>query len=305
VCTLSTAPVASTYQNLRFAGVALDVGYRFLNFRSEIGGADRVNICMRAIKLRFDLSMSRASSPTMNRFATFLFAITFSSITAAQAIDTPVVKPGDTWTYESTVETGSSGWTKTKNEITVSRVTGSTIYLSSKQSGSTQAARERFVGSDWSRVRNVNGKETVVALPMAFPMSVGKTWELAYTEDHPNKNHKFEQWNTKYVVVGYETVEVPAGKFQALKIEAEGHWTAELESSNRVVQGANSTPGNTTMITQVQRTAATSATGRIYKACWYAPEVKRWVRSVDEYYGSDGVRNERYTDELDSFKVGQ
>jgi hypothetical protein len=241
----------------------------------------------------------------MKRLAIFLLTATLSSIAVSQSLDAPIVKSGDTWTYESTVETGPSGWTKTKNEVTVSRVTGSTIYLSSKQSGSTQAARERFVGSDWSRVRSVNAKETVVALPLSFPLSVGKSWELGYTEEHPNKQHKFEQWNTKYVVVGYETVEVGAGKFQALKIEAEGRWTAELEPTNRVVQGANSTAGSTTMITQVQGTAATLVAGRTYKACWYVPEVKRWVKSVEEYYGTDGVRNERYTDELQSFRVSQ
>jgi hypothetical protein len=47
-----------------------------------------------------------------------------------------------------------------------------------------------------------------------------------------------------------------------------------------------------------------SATGRTYKAFWYAPEVKRWVKSVEEYYGSGGVRNESYTTELESFKPG-
>jgi len=241
----------------------------------------------------------------MNRLAIFLLVAALSSFALAQSLDAPMVKAGDSWTYESTVEAGPSGWTKTKNEVTASRVTGSTIYLSSKQSGSTQAARERFVGSDWSRVRNVNGKETVVALPLSFPMSVGKSWELGYTEEHPNKEHKFEQWNTKYVAVGYESVEVAAGKFQALKIEAEGHWTAELEPVNRVVQGADSTPGSTTMVTQAQRTVATPVSGRTYKAYWYVPEVKRWVKAVEEYYGSDGVRNSRFTDELDSFKLSQ
>jgi hypothetical protein len=35
------------------------------------------------------------------------------------------------------------------------------------------------------------------------------------------------------------------------------------------------------------------------------PEVKRWVKSVEEYYGSGGVRNERYTGELESFKLAE
>jgi hypothetical protein len=58
------------------------------------------------------------------------------------------------------------------------------------------------------------------------------------------------------------------------------------------------------MTTQVENTAERQTSGRLYKAFWYVPEVKRWVKSVEEYYSSGGVRNERYTQELESFKPG-
>jgi hypothetical protein len=45
--------------------------------------------------------------------------------------------------------------------------------------------------------------------------------------------------------------------------------------------------------------------GRTYKAFWYVPEVRRWVKSVEQYYGSGGVRNERYTGELESVKPAE
>jgi hypothetical protein len=60
--------------------------------------------------------------------------------------------------------------------------------------------------------------------------------------------------------------------------------------------------GDTTMVTHAQKTTTTQVTGRLYKAFWYVPEIGRWVKSVEEYYGSNGVRNERYTSELESFK---
>jgi hypothetical protein len=103
--------------------------------------------------------------------------------------------------------------------------------------------------------------------------------------------------------VGFETIEVPAGKFNALKIEAEGRWTAELEPAQTITQGARSNADGTSMSTQVQNIKEKTVTGRTYKAFWYVPEVKRWVRSVEEYYGNGGVRNESYTGELESFKV--
>ncbi|MCW2236195.1 hypothetical protein [Azospirillum canadense] len=77
---------------------------------------------------------------------------------------------------------------------------------------------------------------------------------------------------------------------------------AELEPTQGVVQGVQRDQGSVTMITKAQNTRATTATGRTYKAFWYVPDVKRWVKSVEEYYGDNGVRNERYTNELESFK---
>jgi hypothetical protein len=223
----------------------------------------------------------------------------------AQRVDAPAVKSGDTWTYRVTTEKGTSGWNQIHEEVAVSRVTSSSIYYTSKPSGSTQPARESFAGLDWSRMRDVNGKETVVNRPLAFPLTAGKTWDVQYTEEHPNRAHRSEQWNNTFKVVGYETVEVPAGKFNSLKVEAEGHWTAEPEPTRTIVQGAQSTADAAAMVTQVQKARTEPATGRTYKAFWYVPEVRRWVKSVEEYYGSGGVRNERFTMELESFKVSE
>ncbi len=221
----------------------------------------------------------------------------------AQTVEMPAVSTGDAWKYRMTIEKGPGGWTQTQDELTVSRVTSTTIYFSSRQSGSTQPARDQIAGRDWRRLRDINGNETVISQPLSFPLAAGKSWDIDYTEQHPDKAHKFERWQSTFKVIGYETVEVPAGKFNALKIEAEGHWTAEPEPSQSVVQAAQSAESGTTMVTEVKKTTAGPVTGRTYKAFWYAPEVKRWVRSVEEYYGSGGVRSERYTSELESFKV--
>ncbi len=88
-----------------------------------------------------------------------------------------------------------------------------------------------------------------------------------------------------------------------MKVEEEGHWTAELEPMQTVVQGAQSTPGSTAMVTQTQTTKAEPVAGRTYKAFWYVPEVKRWVKSVEEYYSASGIRSARYTQELESYQV--
>jgi len=231
-----------------------------------------------------------------------LVILAFSAGVWAESLERPPVGAGDSWVYRMTTERGQ-GWNQTTDEFTVVRVTPTTIFLSVQTSGSTQPAREIFQGNDWSRARDVNGKETVVNRPFAFPLSDGKTWDIAYTEDGPSKQLKTRTFETHYRVVGYEAVEVPAGKFRALKIEAEGDWKAQLAPSQSVVQGANVSPGDTAMVTHAQTTLERDITGKTYKAFWYAPEVKRWVKSVEEYYSTAGVRTERYTQELVSFKA--
>jgi len=222
----------------------------------------------------------------------------------AQSLDRPEVRPGDSWVYRATSEKGPSGWNQVRNQVTVTRVTSSSIYFTIKQSDSTQPGREVYAQSDWARVRDVNGHETVVNRPLQFPLSAGKSWNLTYQEQNPNPQFKSEKWDYKFVVVGYEEVQVPAGTFHALKIEAEGTWSAEIAPAESVVQGAQSNAGGTTMSTQTRKTAPHEASGRLYRAYWYVPDVKRWVKAVEENYSSGGVRNERFTDELESFKAG-
>jgi hypothetical protein len=241
----------------------------------------------------------------MNKIVLVCFSVLVAASAWAQSVNGPQVKAGDAWTYRNTAEKGPSGWTQTHDEVVVSRVSSSSIYFTVKANGSTQPAIEKFAGLDWSRARNVNGKETVVNQPLSFPLAPGKKWQLQYTEQHPNKRHASEQWDSTYTVVGYETVEVPAGKFNALKVEAEGHWIAELEPAQTIVQGVQSTAASTSMVTQRQTTKAEPATGRTYKAFWYVPDVRRWVKSVEEYYDAGGRRNERFTTELEAFKVSE
>ena len=68
----------------------------------------------------------------------------------------------------------------------------------------------------------------------------------------------------------------------------------------RARQGAS---GTATVATQIDTSAAHRAEGRTYKAFWYAPAVRRWVKSVEEYYGSNGERSERTPSELESYQL--
>ena len=233
-------------------------------------------------------------------FLTCLLAFPVSVV--AESVGLPFVKPGDSWTYRSTIEKGQNGWVQKSTECTVVRTNSTSILLSIKDKGSTQAPKEQLVGRDWCRFRNVNGKEEVVNRPFLFPLEPGKSWEIEYTEDHPNREHRKEQFNHHYIVIGWEDVDVPAGHFTAIKVESEGKWKAELEPSIKVGSSSQTSRDGATTVIQSQKVAPQTATGRLYKAFWYVPEIKRQVKSIEEYYSAGGVRNERYTEELESFK---
>jgi hypothetical protein len=129
----------------------------------------------------------------MRTFILAPFIVGAAMSVSAQTVNAPIVKAGDTWTYKMTTETGASGWNQTRDDTTVSRVTSSTIYYTVKASGSTQPPKELFAGLDWSRARDIDGKETVVNKPFSFPLTMGKAWEVHYTEPHPNKAHRSEE----------------------------------------------------------------------------------------------------------------
>jgi single-stranded DNA-binding protein len=222
----------------------------------------------------------------------------------AQTIGAPKFVVGDTWTDEYTVERGANQQ-QTRLQLTVVRASAGSIELSNKVPGSAAPASQTQVGEDWSRVRNVNGHQTIVNRPLSFPLIIGKTWLVEYTENNPNPQHSSAHYRTPYKVTGWEDVTVPAGTFHALKIEVEGEWSAVAAPAPAAASGSQVNSQGSTTMAQKTTTAASTAGGRTYKAFWYVPEVKRWVKAVEEYYGADGAMTSRYGDQLVSYKLAK
>jgi len=216
----------------------------------------------------------------------------------------PTPQPPDTWTYRRTTETLPAVWHQAHFHGTILRNSGSTMELQTAEVDSPNPPRAILINSDWSSFRSLGGKETVVYRPFEFPLSIGKTWELEYTDDHPtNKNHSSETRHLKYRVVGWEDVEVPAGKFKALKIEADGVWTGQVAPRVTAVSTTEAGAQGSTAVAHSEHVTAETVTGRLYQAYWYAPEVKREVKSIEENYDTHGVRSARFTNELENFTV--
>lgn len=232
----------------------------------------------------------------------FAAPVFFAWATAARAgdLDQPQFAEQDAWVYHFKEEKG--GNIKEEDvDIAIVRTEGDEILASFKPVGSTHAPRERMFKSDWAVFRGINGVETITSRPLSFPLAIGKTWRVDYTEENPSAQHAREHFEIPYRVIGWEQVTTPAGKFKALKIEAKGSWTADVmprtQTNSTVVQNM----GQRALLTQNSVQAARRVEGRIYKEFWYVPDKKRWVKSLEEIYGSDGALSQREESELTAF----
>ncbi|QRN55705.1 hypothetical protein ISN74_01290 [Dyella caseinilytica] len=221
----------------------------------------------------------------------------------AQSVEAPDLKAGDSWVVADTIEQGTQGWVHKNQDITVERIQSDGMLIATKEEGSNQPPIERITGLDWSRSRDINGKQEVVNRPFNFPLKPGKKWTVEYTELNPNQRHSSETLHCDYVVTGWEDVQVAAGSFKAIKVECDGQWTAVMAPAVAAGSRALVNANGVTTVTQTQRVTPRTFSGRLYDAFWYVPSQKRFVKSVEEYYSSNGVRSQRFSEELVSSKV--
>jgi hypothetical protein len=256
------------------------------------------------------MKTSRSSGETMFKTIIAVCTLLFTALPAsAETIERPAVKPGDSWAYQITVESplqksqASPAWEQKHFETKVIRANQKSILISRKERGSNQIPAEILVGADWRKYRNINGEEIVVNQPLEFPLRPGKSWDIEFTLDRPNSQIKKHENSLTYTVVGWEEVVVPAGKFKAMKIEADGRWRSEIEPSANTSTSTRTDREGTTVVAQSKRAIPRTTTGRLYHAYWYAPEVKYFVKSIEEHFSSNGALSKRTTEELESYKI--
>jgi hypothetical protein len=234
------------------------------------------------------------------------------SIASAETVDRPKVKGGDTWAYRVTNEQTPNQamrtpaqWTEKYYEVEVTRVGSTGLLVSRKERSSRLPPIETVVGLDWSRYRSVNGEETVVNQPFKFPLEQGKSWELKYVEDRPNSLYKYIETRLKYTVTGWEEITVPAGTFKALKVEADGTWKSGLEPSTNTSTTTRTDREGSTVMMHAGKSRPGATTGKLYRAYWYVPEARTYVKAVDENFSSNGTLSRRTIEEMDAFMVSQ
>ncbi|MDW3682544.1 hypothetical protein RA280_12485 [Cupriavidus sp. CV2] len=224
---------------------------------------------------------------------------------SAQSVEQPAFKEGDSWTMHLKNQF-PNGETRERSFVSaLVRSGGDSILVSTKPVDSSLPPKEMLMGLDWSQARSINGHMQVVNKPLSFPMKIGKTWTVSYDEDHPNPTVKQRHTQMQYKVIGWEDITVPAGKFQALKIETDGTWYLEFQPTPAAAAAVAKADQNGSSVTMQSQKPITRdpATGRIYRAYWYVPSVKRTVKIIEEQYNSGGGLSSRDTLELESYRV--
>lgn len=215
----------------------------------------------------------------------------------------PVFKAGDSWVFDQTAEKGQTGFANERIDITVERVDGDTILVGLKRDGAPTGYVDHIMGADWSRRLVVDGKETVTNRPFAFPMSVGQSWTTDW-DDIRHGNVLSGHAHRTCSAVGWEEVTVPAGAFHALKVVCKGVDEMTVEVPAQAMAGTVAGSAGATSIAHAQKGGQAKITHMTYAETYYVPEVKNYVKAVDEQYNVDNVRLSRTTGVLVSFKPG-
>lgn len=204
--------------------------------------------------------------------AFFLAVSAFGADETDATVAKPQVKVGDRWTYRRTDYLTNKVRFTYENRVAS---TGPDEILVVTRRRNSSGESDDFFTSEWNPI--ALGGTTLI--PRAgffkFPLKVGASHESTYETAIKNSQAR-SRFELTVKVMGWEDITVPAGRFRALKLEANG-----------------------TFLRLDQRFG-----GWVQIGFWYVPEIKRWVKTTY----SDGTRGptspyETIGDELVEFKV--
>ena len=186
----------------------------------------------------------------MKRAVLALLLLAFPVLSAGQS-DAPVVKPeirvGDSWTYRSTglLSTGTD-----EHETRVTFADGKLILAVSTRKSDGKEFDSSWT-SEWNGISSYTG--WIYRPPtgiLRFPLRVGDKYPINFDVLRPRVSTAAFHATGTATVAGWEWVEVPAGKFRAIKVEVEA----------------------------VYRQLDAFSTHTRQYTFWYHPEVRRWVK---------------------------
>lgn len=183
----------------------------------------------------------------------------------------PAVKPGDRWVYQKI-----DLWNKKqigRPNVTVAFASKDVINVVMRRG---KEEIDVAFTSEWNLVNDFNsGVYNPHSGLLKFPLQAGASYRTRYEITRLRQGAYRVNVDAVMKVVGWEEVQVPAGKFRALKIVGNGTYQRRDVLSN----------------------------GQNRWEIWYSPQVKRWVKWTFESTDSRGQRAAYETDELVEFKL--
>jgi hypothetical protein len=173
-------------------------------------------------------------------------AVAFAQTDGVRA-EQPTIKVGDVWKSE------------TRDRRTGLRLSGSlrtVTSVSATQIEGTFNAGKFVATPDLNFIETPTYSQTGDVRHLVFPLELGKKWDSKFK--YFNKANSWDvRWQFDAKVTAYEKVKVPAGEFDAFKIEYKGYWNND----------------------------SLGASGRLVITSWYAPAAKSIVKNeYDDTY---------------------
>lgn len=182
---------------------------------------------------------------------------------ADSSVGIPDVHVGDIWKYRSL--DGYTNETKVEFSHRIVKLTDQEITIQIKNKN-VQGEKLQFLTREWNPI-DIDGTKFEPFYPeYKFPMSVGASW----TQEYKTFNISGSAGFVKAKVTAQEKVTVPAGTFDAYRIERN---------------------------IEVQSTTADANTTKGLIITWYAPSVKKYVRREVMTF-SNGRERSKGIDEL-------
>ena len=207
----------------------------------------------------------------MTRALIALLLVAVPVLSAGQS-DARVVKPevkvGDSWTYRSTNVLGPG----TDEHVTRVSFADDKVILAVSTRKSDGKEFDSSWTPEWNAVTSYTG---LMYRPptgvLRFPLRVGDKYPIKFEMLRLRGSTVMSNAAGTATVVGWETVEVPAGKFRAMRVDVEALYQ-QIDGSGSFLQQVT---------------------------FWYVPEVRRWVRlqAVNP--------NRRLSEELLEYKLNE
>lgn len=155
-------------------------------------------------------------------------------------VPAPEVRVGDTWTYR--VRDAYTGLPRGEQSYRVIEVSDGRVRVAALHDDARQQ-EEQLYDRNWNWLRrpatNLQSFEYRPAYPaFDFPLAAGKRWSARVIATDPKDGRRFPV-NVQAVVLGWERVKVPAGEFDALKIQRMvffDYWELGIRGRSEIIE---------------------------------------------------------------------